>query len=333
MIKKCLGCGAVMQVENPNQEGYIREMNYEHSMICERCFRIKHYNEYKLITKNNDEFISILKEINATHDLVVLVVDIFNLSKDIELISRFLTNDLLLVLTKRELLPKSIKDEKLLEYMNQFDMNVKKSIVVSSFKNYHLDELMNTIRKYQKGKDVYFVGLTNAGKSTLINKLIYNYSDGTSMITTSMLPSTTIQNIEIVLDEQLTLVDTPGLLDDGNMVGLVDMKTLKKITPKSEIKPITYQIKVDQTIFIEDFVRLDIKAYNNITIYKANTVRMERVYRDMDKLKNLERHVLSVFDDEDIVISGLGFIHVAKETTVELYTIPGVFVYTRPSLV
>lgn len=333
MIKKCLGCGAIMQTEDSNKEGYIRDVSYEHSMICERCFRIKHYNEYKLITKNNDEFISILKNINETKDLVVLVVDIFNLSKDIELISRFLMNDIILVLTKRELLPKSIKDERLLEYMKNFDMNVKTSLVVSSNKNYHLDELMSSIRNYQKGKKVYFVGLTNAGKSTLINKLIYNYSNETSMITTSMLPSTTIQNIEIALDEKLTFVDTPGLLDDGNMVGIVDMKTLKKITPKSEIRPITYQVKVDQTILIEDFVRVDVQAYNNITVYMANTVRMERLYRDSDKLKHLEKHVIATSVDEDVVISGLGFIHVTEATVLAIYTLPGVYVYTRPKLV
>ena len=51
-------------------------------------------------------------------------------------------------------------------------------------------------QKYKNSSNVYFVGYTNSGKSTLINKIIYNYSDISSMITTSSLPNTTIDTIE-----------------------------------------------------------------------------------------------------------------------------------------
>lgn len=333
MVKKCFGCGATMQVDFKEKEGYVEKENYETSKLCERCFRIQHYGDYRVVAKSNEEFIEVLRKINNSKDLVVLVVDIFNLSKDIELFSQYLSNDIVLVMTKRDLLPKSIHDEKLLHYIDQFHLKPKASLVISSFKNYHMDELMHLIYQYKKSNRVYIVGLTNSGKSTMINKILYNYSTSDEMITTSMLPSTTLREIEIKIDEELTLIDTPGLLDEGNMTEHIDLKTLKKITPKRELRPITYQIKVDQTILFENLMRIDIKAYNSVTVYVANTVRLERLYKDSDKLKDLTLHHLSVDSDSDVVIAGLGFIHFKEACKIDLYTISGTLVYTRKPLI
>lgn len=333
MIKKCFGCGATMQAISPEKEGFVKPENYEESRLCERCFRIQHYGEYRVVAKSNEEFIQVLKRINDSKDLVVLVVDIFNLSKDIELFSKYLSNDMILVMTKRDLIPSSIRDEKLLSYMEHFDIKPKKSLMISSFKNYHMDELMDAIRKYQKSNHVYIVGLTNSGKSTMVNKILYNYSNSDDIITTSMLPSTTLQEIEIKIDETLTLIDTPGLLDDGNMTEHVDLKTLKKITPKHEIRPITYQVKVDQTILFENFMRLDIKCRNSITVYVANTVRLERLYKETDKLKELEHILIDIDGDSDLVIAGLGFIHFKEPCEANIYVLKGTLIYTRKPLI
>ena len=217
--------------------------------------------------------------------------------------------------------------------MNHFDLKTKASLVISSFKNYHMDELMNLIKKYKKSNQVYIVGLTNSGKSTMVNKILYNYSSSDEMITTSMLPSTTLNEIEIKIDDDLTLIDTPGLLDEGNMTEYVDIKTLKKITPKHEIRPITYQIKVDQTILFEDLMRLDVKCKNSVTVYVANTVRLERLYKETDKLKDLTCHRILVDADSDIVVAGFCFIHFKEPCEIELYVAKGTLVYTRRPLI
>ena len=81
----------------------------------------------------------------------------------------------------------------------------------------------------------------------MINKILYNYTDKKPVITTSMLPSTTIDSIKIQISEELVIIDTPGLLDDNNIIDYVDINNMKKIVPKSEIKPKTYQIKSKQS--------------------------------------------------------------------------------------
>ena len=207
--KKCTGCGAVLQHYNEALEGYVKEEVFENADICERCFRIKNYGDYKCVIKDNNTFLNIIKDI-PKNDLVVLVMDLFNLPKDVSIITNNINNPILLVLTKRDILPKIIYEEKLLDYIDKYNLNYKDKIIVSSNKNYNMDLLINKINKNKTSDKIYVVGFTNAGKSTLINKLIYNYSDNVPNITTSMLPSTTLNSIEIRFDDNTTFIDTPG---------------------------------------------------------------------------------------------------------------------------
>ena len=44
-MNKCTGCGAVLQNIDTTKEGYVVNLD---NKLCERCFRIKNYNEYFL---------------------------------------------------------------------------------------------------------------------------------------------------------------------------------------------------------------------------------------------------------------------------------------------
>lgn len=327
---KCEGCGVKLQNIDESALGYTIDIN---KSLCERCFRIRNYNDYKIVVKDNNDYINIIKEINNTNDLVVLVVDLFNISFGLEEISKYLNNNILLVLTKRDILPKSCYDEKFKEYFNNYNLNIIYTIVISSIKNYNMDEVYEKINKYKTSDRVYIVGFTNSGKSTMINKIIYNYSNNNTVITTSNLPSTTIDSIEVKVNDSLTLIDTPGLLDDGDIVNFIDEKTLKKIIPTKEIKPITYQIKDSQTIIIDNLVRLDLNDKNNLTIYMSNNLDIKRIYKRSNDLINLKKHELLVYEDSDIVIQGLGFIKFTDKAKITLYIQDGVKVFVRKNLI
>ena len=324
-MSKCQGCGVNLQNIDSNNLGYVKDLD---KSLCERCFRIRNYNEYSMVSKGNNDYINILKNIGISNDLVILVVDLFNTNNRLDEIFKYLNNNVLLVLTKRDILPKSIYDNKLIEY---FKYNVIDTIIVSSLKNYNLDLLYSKINKYKKGNNVYVVGFTNSGKSTLINKLIYNYSNINTYITTSNLPNTTIDSIEIKLNDELTLIDTPGLVNSGDIINYIDSNLIKKIIPNKEIRPITYQVKTSETIYIDKLVKL-ILSNNNITIYASNNLEINRSYKE-DIDDSLECHIIDVEPDNDIVIEGLGFIKFTKKEQVKLYTIKGVNVYKRISLI
>ena len=276
MNKKCQGCGVILQDENIKNEGYTTNIENE---ICQRCFRLKDYGEYQSVAKSNDEYEQILKEISKTKDLIIYVIDILNIEENLEDIKNIFDNNLILVINKRDVIPRSVKDAKIIEYMKEKYPFFNDVIIISSNKNYNIDHLLKRIKFYQTSKNVYVVGHTNAGKSTLINKLIKNYSDNTQELTISNLPSTTLNTITIEINDYLTIVDTPGLIDNTSLTNYVDDKTLKRMSPQKEIKPKTYQLRKGQSIIIENLFRLDYidGEKNSFTIYVSNNIKVKRV--------------------------------------------------------
>ena len=322
-MSKCIGCGAVLNT-NKDTIGYTSNIN---GNLCERCFRIRNYNEYKVVVKDNSEYIDILKSING-NDLVILVVDLLNINDKLDEIGKYLNNNILLVLTKYDLMP-SNNEDKFKSFFNKFNLNIVDTVIISSNNNYNLDLLLDCINKYKTSNKIYVVGFTNAGKSSMINKLLYNYSDSNLFITTSNLPSTTLNTIEIKFND-LILIDTPGLLDNS-IVGYLDNDLIKKIIPKKKIKPITFQVKDYQVIDVENILKVECNN-TNLTFYMSNNLNINRYYKNVD-FSNLVKHSLRVKKGEDIVILGLGFIHVSSDSDIIIYVVGDTSVFVRDALI
>lgn len=333
MNKKCLGCGVELQDENMLLDGYT--VNLEND-LCQRCFRLKNYGEYQATTKTNEEYQQILEAVGKTKDLVVYVTDVLNVEQDLYDIRKFLPNKILLVLNKRDVIPKSVKDEKLIQYFKDKYDFFNDIVVVSCEKNMNIDHLLNRIKFFQVTKQVYIVGHTNVGKSSLINKLIKNYSDSKQELTISPLPSTTLNLINIEINDYLTIIDTPGLIDEGSITNYVDNELLKIITPKKEIKTKTYQLRRGQSIIIGDLVRIDYVdgEKNSFTLYISNDIKTKRIISSRhDDLKNLAKRTYQLPFNQDIVIKGLGFIKVVNRGVVDIYLNQRVETFLRDNLI
>ncbi len=331
--KKCLGCGVELQDENMLLEGYT--VNIEND-LCQRCFRLKNYGEYQATTRTNEDYVEILDTIGKTKDLVVFVTDILNIEQDLFDIRKYLPNKILLVLNKRDVMPRSVKDEKIINYIKEkYDFFVD-IVIVSSEKNTNIDELLRKIKYYQVTKNVYVAGYTNAGKSSIINKLIKNYSDSEQELTISPLPSTTLNMINIEINEHLTIIDTPGLIDEGSITNYVEENMLKSIIPKKEIKPKTYQIKEGQALLVGDLLRIDyVKGErNSFTLYISNDIKVKRIngYKHND-LKNLSKRTYQIPFNQDLVIRGLGFVKMVYRGEIDIYLNQRVDTFLRDNLI
>ena len=332
--KKCQGCGVVLQDQNVLQEGYTTSIEND---ICQRCFRMKNYGEYQVVAKANDEYIEILKNVSETKDLVLYVTDLLNLEKNIEDIRNIIPNKMILVLNKIDVLPKSVKEEKLIKYLEEKNMNFEEIIVISTAKNYNIDYLLKRIKFFQTSKNVFVVGHTNAGKSSLINKLIRNYSDNMQELTMSPLPSTTLNMINIEINDYLTLVDTPGLVDSGSILNHVSPTMVKKISTKKEIKPRTYQLRKNQSIIIEDLVRIDYVEgeKNSFTLFISNDLKVRRLLNlfNNNDLKDKNKITYDIKYDEDLAITGLGFVKMVYKGVIDVYIDKEIDTFTRKSLI
>ncbi len=66
---QCIGCGAAIQTEHADEAGYLPASALEKGLendnfYCQRCFKLRHYNELQDLTINDDVFLEKLSEIS-----------------------------------------------------------------------------------------------------------------------------------------------------------------------------------------------------------------------------------------------------------------------------
>ncbi len=361
----CIGCGVAIQTENPEQIGYTPASALEkEAIVCQRCFRLKNYNEVQDVSLTDDDFLKILNEVGDRDALIVKIVDIFDFNGSwLPGLHRFVgKNDVLLIGNKVDLLPKSVKHNKLINWMKQSSKELGLRpidiLLVSSHKGYNMKEAVQAIEQYRNGKDVYVVGCTNVGKSTFINRIIKEVSGEGDVITTSHFPGTTLDTIEIPLDDNKALIDTPGIINHHQMAHYVDKRDLKVITPKKEIKPRVYQLNEEQTLFFGGLARFDYlsggrKSFtcylsNELKIHRTKLEKADELYEthkgslltppraeQLTEFPPLTAQEFSIKEGKtDIVFSGLGWITINEPGAVVRAHVPkGVSVMVRKSLI
>jgi ribosome biogenesis GTPase YqeH len=362
----CSGCGVKIQTENKNEIGYTPASALERDVIiCQRCYRLKHYNEVQDVSLTDDDFLKILNTLGQTDSLIVKIVDIFDFNGSwLPGLHRFVGhNDVLLIGNKCDLLPKSLKTNKLVNWMKksakELGLKPKEVMLISAESGQGVLEAADKIEELRAGKNVYVVGCTNVGKSTFINRIIKEFGgDEEQMITTSHFPGTTLDMIDIPLDDGSVLHDTPGIINHHQIAHYIDKTELRLITPKKEIKPVVFQLKEQQTLFYGGLARLDFVSgencsfvsyfSNELNIHRTKIEKADDLYKNhlgellvppgpktkeqLPKLKKYEFHIKE--EKTDIVFSGLGWVSVGKANIhVHAYAPEGVGVSIRPSLI
>ncbi len=361
----CIGCGVKIQTEDKNALGYAPQSAIEkETIICQRCFRLKHYNEVQDVDLTDDDFLKILNTIGKSDALIVKIVDIFDFNGSwLPGLHRFVgKNKILLVGNKVDLLPKSVKRNKLINWMKQeakeLGLKPEDVFLVSAAKGQAIKEVAEAIDSYREGKDVYIVGCTNVGKSTFINRILKEVTGEGDVITTSHFPGTTLDIIEIPLADGKALIDTPGIINHHQMAHYIDKRDLKIITPKKEIKPKVYQLNEEQTLFIGGLARFDYISggrrsfvchfSNELNLHRTKLEKADELYTNhagelltpprpeqMETFPELIKHEFNVKEGKvDIVFSGLGWITINEPGAKVAAHVPkGVHAIMRRSLI
>ncbi|XP_030384436.1 nitric oxide-associated protein 1 [Scaptodrosophila lebanonensis] len=187
----CNGCGAHLHCANSSLPGYIpseifrgRSQTELQTITCQRCHFLKHYNialDVEIEPSSYVETISQIKDRFALAIVIVDVLDMFIWPNMQELLGN--KRPVFIIGNKVDLLPRD--SNKYLEHVKKcllqqftercgFDaLNIKNVSLISAKTGYGIEELITQLHKiWQYKGDVYLLGCTNVGKSTLFNILL-----------------------------------------------------------------------------------------------------------------------------------------------------------------
>ena len=341
-MKKCKGCGVELQNINKDEVGYVVNLEQDY---CQRCFRLSHYGDtthLKTSYINNKKIMDIYNKYK--YGLFVVIIDILDalVIKDDDLLELFKDYNVLLIVNKTDLMPTNIRDEKIhkifskqLFELNKKYHNIRAAILTNKFENRFNEQFFTTLQDL-KVNTVVFAGRANAGKSSLINKLLKNNS-----LTTSMYPGTTLDEVEIDYMNYI-FIDTPGLVDVNNYSTHLNSEKYKLSKIDKTIKPQVFQLFEPQTYFYEGLLRVDIEPTNraSISFYINNNNEIHRTrydngddyyqkhYQDFKlRVKPLVINEYKVNDSRTFVIKGLGFVKINGKCKIKIHSLIDVRVY------
>ncbi|UUX34197.1 ribosome biogenesis GTPase YqeH [Fundicoccus culcitae] len=366
-IIQCVGCGSIIQTTDPEQAGYLPASALEKSLekgtlYCQRCFKLRHYNQLQDLTISDDVFLDKLSEIAEDKAFVICMIDIFDVEGSlIHGLPRFIGNQPFIVfVNKMDLLPKSTNQKRVKQWIQRLlkdnGLYPNDIILGSASKNNTLADLREIIEKEARNSNIYIVGVTNVGKSTLINHLIEYYGGDKEVITTSNHPGTTLDMIKVPVNDKYAIIDTPGVIHRTQLTLHLNREELKMVLPNKMIKPTTFQLNPDQTIFIGgigrvDFIKGEKTSFtfyvsNNLYLHRTKTERATTFYDDhigellqppfkenLESFGDLSARTIKLSANQDIAISGLGWFTVNHDVEVVLWIPKGVGVSIRDSII
>eukprot|EP00587_Corethron_hystrix_P001885 CAMPEP_0113302380 /NCGR_PEP_ID=MMETSP0010_2-20120614/3217_1 /TAXON_ID=216773 ORGANISM="Corethron hystrix, Strain 308" /NCGR_SAMPLE_ID=MMETSP0010_2 /ASSEMBLY_ACC=CAM_ASM_000155 /LENGTH=793 /DNA_ID=CAMNT_0000156161 /DNA_START=305 /DNA_END=2686 /DNA_ORIENTATION=+ /assembly_acc=CAM_ASM_000155 len=301
--------------------------------ICQRCHHLQNYGEVRTELRpgwteepllSQEAFRELLYPIRDRDAVVVALVDLFDFGgsvlPELDAIAGE-HNPVILAVNKADLLPEKmgqlraeswVRSE--LDYMGVRCVGQRRGDVrlVSAQTGFGVSNLISRARKLadEIEGDIYVVGAANAGKSTLMNRLIQENAKKSlrfkknmpkkkveelkkkklrkgnkpkGMITASPLPGTTLEFIKLKIGEGLSLYDTPGLLVPGTLTSKLTPAELKMVVPKKKIDAVTIRISSGSCVLVGGLARIEVVDGSKpflFTFYVSNEIKLHPTSSD-----------------------------------------------------
>ena len=370
-MSRCIGCGVKIQTSNKDLPGYLPEsalIERGENVYCKRCYDIRHHNIKYTPENNLASYYDKIKVIKDENALVILMIDVMDICGGFipNLVKYIGDNKTLILVNKTDILPKQLKLHNLEMWVRSVArserINVEGVLFISSNKADDIKKVIAKVTKlkypkkeskYSKVKPIerfgncYVIGHSSVGKSTFMNqigKLYLNHEK--DVLTTSSQFQTTLDFIKWPLDRNSYIIDTPGIINPSNYYAYLNSESVDLLTPKSYLKPRTYQLNPDQTIFLGGLVSLEFsgESKSNVSFYVANqlyihrtkTINAKNIFNtqlgkmltpptapeEMDALKETKTVEFKVMGAANLFISGIGFVRVVSSDGIVRVTVP-----------
>jgi ribosome biogenesis GTPase A len=139
--------------------------------------------------------------------------------------------------------------------------------LVSCKNGYGFYELLRDVMDLARtnGNTVYVLGSANVGKSSFINQLVFQAQQKSRTrkfkqptATVSPLPGTTLGFLKIRLPNGVTLIDTPGIINQAQITTWLTNDELKAVIPTKRVKPVTIRIAEGKCVLLGGLARVEV---------------------------------------------------------------------------
>ena len=134
-----------------------------------------------------------------------------------------------------------------------------------------MKKLMNSVVAMagDNGNKVYVMGAANVGKSSFINQLlevsrgnksskkVQKKKSNVPQATVSNLPGTTLNFLKIKLPNGITMIDTPGLLNEGQLTAKLSTEELRMVIPSTPVVPVTFRVAEGKCVLIGGLAKVE----------------------------------------------------------------------------
>ncbi len=326
-INSCLGCGAVLQMIDPVNPGYVKDLSQP---FCMDCFRLMHYGQSDAHHHPDD-----LPKFSS-NSLILVVVSVLYLDTifKMSLATRGEKYHITYLINQMDLLPQHTNLDLLLENIIKkarvFGLSYDDFILMSAKNPNDLENLKSYI-KIRRYKDVYLIGLQNSGKTTLFKALTGNQK------ALAMRKAALTQHILNDVFDGHVIYDTPGLYQKGFLHEFFEYDVYKDLLPHKEFKPKNGKLETNDALLIEGIVGLAVLKGNTTSVfYGSDQVKLhltnEQKALEQLQNKNVFKQSMMQYIKTDIALkdhkkyqitlADFGLVHVFGPVTLRLFHHP-----------
>lgn len=282
--KRCKYCNRILSTD-PKSISYTPNLDFDY---CLRCWNLVHYNLHtnnelaNQISLKNVE----AEKIDSNSSVIFLINDILDI--DLELIKKFknyhkvyyVFNKLDLVLNNRNY---DLIYGNLVLFLKRQDIKEPKLILSSSKSNYGIRTINDLLIHQPLKIKSYFIGNTNAGKTSLINKVL-KFNNSRKQFVVSSFLNTTIDFHKAKINMH-SIIDCPGSNFKSNILYALDPnQNLNKILNIKKAKSYFYQIKKPSGFYFDKFLSIAIIPKSNCSVSFFFNLNVDLNRSQIDKL-------------------------------------------------
>lgn len=273
------------------------------------------------MTETPKDVKEIVNKINKDVRFVIFLVDFINLNQEVVDIFKTIKMRKVLIVNKCELMPEHIKRERVVDYIRNY-YDIHDEIKIKGGTHGHGAK---SVLNYLETRDIheaYILGISNSGKSTLINDLMDICGTNKNKIVVNSKANTTLDFIRVNLNDELLLIDSPGFILNNSLNNDVCNKNITAYS--MQMKECETVGLLDNTFFMKFESASSFTFYTNSETKKA----VKKYFKAADGLVN---KIEIKNPNTDIVLIGVGFITI-KNPTVITTNIDKKYIEVRPSM-